>query len=88
MKSFLKSALITSTLVLSMVSGAFGAQTKEYKFKYTYAGQKLEIIETSPSWEKSFERAAMKCFKHFSEGKVMSNDKGMDLIDVCANPKS
>lgn len=88
MKASFKSAVIMISFVLSFVSVACGAQTKEYKFKFIYGGQKLEIIETSPSWEKSFERAAMKCLRHFSEGKPTSTDKGMDLIDVCANPKS
>lgn len=77
-------------LILQVSTLAFAATSgkKEFKFKYTYKGERLEIVETSDSWEKSFERSAMKCLKHFSKGQALSDDQGLDLVDLCANPKS
>lgn len=84
----MKFNLALTLFILQMSIVALASQQKEFKFKFTYEGQRLEIIETSPSWEKSYEKAAMKCFKHFSKGEKLPQDKGLDLIDLCANPKS
>ncbi len=86
MKTAFKTLSITIILAMTSIAGA--SKQGEYKFKYTYKGEKLELIETSNSWESSFERASLKCFKHFSQGKPLTQDQGLDLIDLCANPKS
>ena len=87
MKTWSHFLAMASLVGLGFVSPSWGAQTKEYKFNFSYGGQKLQISESSNSWEQSFERASLKCFQHFSKGQPLSQEKGLDLIDVCANPK-
>lgn len=64
------------------------APKKEYLFKYQLAGQSLEIKRGAASYEDAFEQAAQQCFKFYKgEGRVSEN-RGLDIIDVCANPRS
>lgn len=60
---------------------------KEYTFKFKYAGETFEVRRPAGSYEEAFEKAADACFKHFKNGKKLSEDKGLDIIDVCANPR-
>jgi hypothetical protein len=61
---------------------------KEYTFKFELDHTKFEVKKSAPSYEDAFASAAQQCFSHFKgQGKV-SEDRGLDIIDVCANPRS
>ena len=59
-----------------------------YSFKFNYAGETLEIRKPASTYEDAFEQAASECFKHFKGSGKLSEDRGLDIIDVCANPRS
>lgn len=65
---------------------------KAHRFIYRMKSpQNVEVFEfssTAPSYEDAFEKAADACFKHFKNGKKLTEDRGLDIIDVCANPRS
>lgn len=61
---------------------------KEYVFKFKLAGQSFEIKNSAASYEEAFEVAAQKCFNHYKGQGKISENKGLDIIDVCANPRS
>lgn len=61
---------------------------KEYSFKFRMAGQTLELKQSAGSYEEAYERAAQQCFKFFKGPGKVSEDRGLDIIDVCANPRS
>lgn len=61
---------------------------KEYTFKYKLSGQTLEIKKSAPSYEDAFDQAAQQCFSYFKGQGRVSEDRGLDIIDVCANPRS
>lgn len=61
---------------------------KEYVFKFKLAGQIYETKNSAASYEEAFEVAAQKCFNHYKGSGKISENKGLDIIDVCANPRS
>jgi hypothetical protein len=82
---------LMATLVFSQ--GAFGWISKEetkkvYGFKFSLKGASFEYKQSSASFEEAFERAAQACYTHFKDGKRLTEDAGLDIIDVCANPRS
>ena len=50
--------------------------------------QTFEFSSTAPTYEEAFEKAAQACYRHFRDGKRLTEDRGLDIIDVCANPRS
>ncbi len=47
-----------------------------------------EYSLNASSYEEAFDKAAQSCFRHFKQGRRVSQDQGLDIIDVCANPRS
>lgn len=62
--------------------------TKLYSFKFKMSQETFEYTQKSPSYEEAFEKAAQACFSHFKNGRRISEDLGLDIIDACANPRS
>lgn len=62
--------------------------SKEFTFKYHLAGEKLEIKRQAASYEDAYEQAAQDCFKHFKGNSPLTEERGLDIIDICANPRS
>lgn len=79
----------TAILFLSLLSATSQAalHTKDYQFKFEYQKETFNYSETSSSYDEAFESAAKACFDHYRDHKRVSMDKGMDIIDVCANPR-
>lgn len=87
----MKALLTIALLTVSCSSFAWtskGAPTKEFTFKYKLSGQVFEVKRSAASYEEAFEVAADTCFKHFKGEGQVSEDRGLDIIDVCANPRS
>lgn len=61
---------------------------KPYTFKFKFENQVFEYSQKSTSFEEAFDKAAQACYKHFKAGRRLSEDRGLDIIDVCANPRS
>ncbi|WP_413287436.1 hypothetical protein [Bdellovibrio sp. HCB337] len=61
---------------------------KAYDFKYKLKNDTFKYSRSAASYEEAFEHAATACFKHFKNGKRLSETEGLDIIDVCANPRS
>lgn len=84
--------LLILNLALAILSPSFAYSSpdhsKAYTFKYQLSGEKLEITRSADSYEEAYEQAAQQCFKHFKGNSFLSEDRGLDIIDVCANPRS
>lgn len=91
--------LAMALLIMISSIGSIGSAWKEtptaekahkfvYRMKSTQNVEVFEFSSTAPSYEDAFERAADACFKHFKNGKKLTEDSGLDIIDVCANPRS
>lgn len=61
---------------------------KNYSFKFKLNTQTYEYSAKSSSYEDAFEKAAQSCYKHFKGSRSISEDQGLEIIDVCANPRS
>lgn len=86
-----KNLLIAAVLMVQ--SSAFAwvntePTLKDYKFKYKLSGQTLEISKQAGSYEEAFKQAAQQCFQFYKGEQNVSQDRGLDIIDVCANPRS
>lgn len=83
-------ALITLSATFSYASKKSynPEELKTYSFKYKYQNEKFEINKPALSYEEAFDQAASECFKHYKAGQPVTEEKGLDIIDVCANPRS
>ena len=61
---------------------------KTYVFKFKMNKETYEYSLSSQSYEDAFEKAAQSCYQHFKGGRHISEERGLDIIDVCANPRS
>ncbi|MEN0058694.1 MAG: hypothetical protein AAGB31_07655 [Bdellovibrio sp.] len=87
----MKTLLLISLLSFSCSSFAWTSKdspSKDYAFKFKLQGQSLELREPAHSYDEAFDRAAQKCFKFFKGSGPVSENRGLDIIDVCANPRS
>lgn len=87
----MKTFIMITLLAFSCSSFAWISKegpTKEYLFKYKLSGKTLEIRSPANSYEEAFEQAAQQCFKHYKGNGKISENRGLDIIDVCANPRS
>lgn len=92
-KSILRISLAALTSAFFLSSTSFGwtatsPSTKEYTFKYQMKGKSLELKKVANSYEDAFESAAQQCFNFYKGSEKVSEDKGLDIIDTCANPRS
>lgn len=66
-----------------------GEDSKQvYGFKFTMKGDKFEYTQKAASYEEAFHKAAQACFTHFKGGRRLAEEQGLDIIDVCANPRA
>lgn len=87
----MKFATFLMALGLSLQASAwisFDAAEKAYSFKFKMKGEVYEYSQASTSYEEAYEKAAKACYQHFKNGKRLSEDQGLDIIDVCANPRT
>lgn len=69
---------------------AFSATSqKSYTFKYKSLDKKPFALKISaPNYETAFKLSAKECFQKLTQGQYPGEEKGLDIIDICANPKS
>lgn len=86
----LKAMMVTSLLVLSVGSAE---ASQEFGFRFEKSGrqpgsaERFDYKATAGSWEEAFKVAAHACFRHFKDGRRLNESEGLDIIDVCANPR-
>lgn len=61
---------------------------KEYTFKYQLKAEIIRLSIEANTYEDAFEKAASQCAKHFKGSQKLTEDAKLDIIDVCANPRS
>jgi hypothetical protein len=87
----MKTVMAIAILAFSCSSFAWNSTeptTKEYVFKYKLGGTSIDIKSKGASYEDAFASAADTCFKFYKGAGKISDDRGLDIIDVCANPRS
>jgi predicted transcriptional regulator len=87
----LQALIALSFLLGSLQSKAWISkdETKKlYNFKFKMADETYEYSQKSSSYEEAYQKAAQDCYTHFKAGQKLTEDRGLDIIDVCANPRS
>ncbi len=87
MKTFITIAILAFTCT-SFAWTSKGTPSKDYVFKFQLAGQALEIRKPASTYEDAFEKAAQECFNFYKGSGKVTESRGLDIIDVCANPRS
>lgn len=76
--------LVYSSLALS----AGHATGQKFSFEYkTKQFKNFTIVRSAASKEEAFRLAAKDCFKQLTNNKYPGEEKGLEIIDICANPK-
>lgn len=70
-------------LILMLVSNV--SEARVYIFYYPKAQLKIGI--DADGYLEAFKKAARECFKILSKDKYQGEEKGLDIIDICANPE-
>jgi hypothetical protein len=84
----------TSLLISVLFTGAmaFAAPStnaaKPYSFQFKAPKAKpFSITQVAASKEVAYKLAANECFKKLTGNKYPGEEKGLEIIDICANPK-
>lgn len=87
----MKNLILIALTVFSFSANAWVSSEpiqKPYSFKFKMLKETFEYSQKAPSYEEAFEKAAQACYRHFKAGQRLTEDRGLDIIDVCANPRS
>jgi hypothetical protein len=89
----MKKILIAMVAILGFCSASHAwistePGAKVYSFRFKMNGETFEYTQKASSYDQAFERAAQTCFKHFKKGQRLNESTGLDIIDVCANPRT
>ena len=88
----MKSYVSKTVMIMMMFAGQSAFSSKNinqtFDFKYVFAGEKLSVSQDAPDYYEAIKKAAKSCFTHFKSKTNSNHEKGVELIDVCANPKS
>ncbi len=61
---------------------------KTWAFNYKDLSKKpFQIKKEAASYEEAYKSASRECFQQLTGGKYPGEEKGLDIIDICANPK-
>ncbi|MCX7977981.1 MAG: hypothetical protein N2578_03160 [Bdellovibrionaceae bacterium] len=73
------------SLIVSSIS--FGQESRDYTFKYELNGEKFAYSTRAGTWEDAYEKAADACFKNYRGRGKITEERALDIIDTCANPR-
>ena len=79
----------TIFLIAALLTGlnAVAATKTEKAYSFQFKSIKQPISKTAVSKEAAFKLAARECFTQLTGGRYPGEEKGLDIIDICANPK-
>jgi len=91
LKLAIKVLLLAFMTVLSFQAKAWVSNSPKdqlYTFKFHLKGETYEYNQAANTYEEAFTKAAKACYSHYKDGRHLTEDDGLDIIDVCANPRS
>jgi hypothetical protein len=66
---------------------ALAKEPTVYIQKFCYPDRNLKVVVDSDSKDEGMKKAANVCFQTLTKGKYPGEEEGLDIIDICANPK-
>ena len=79
-------ALFTAATANATVTKAEAAKSYSFQFKAPQS-KPFSITQKANSREVAFKLAATECFRKLTGDKYPGEEKGLEIIDICANPK-
>lgn len=79
----------TIFLIAALLTGlnTFAATKTEKSYHFKFKSIEKPIVKKAPTKEEAFKLAAKECFNKLTGGRYPGEEKGLDIIDICANPK-
>lgn len=81
----MKTIFLIAVILTGLNAIAAPSTEKAYSFQFKSINQ--PISKTAITKEAAFKLAAKECFSKLTGGKYPGEEKGLDIIDICANPK-
>lgn len=83
----MKTALLSLALV-TILSSVSMAAPKDWTFTYKpKAKDSFALTFKADSKQEAFKVASKACFQKLTNGEYPGDEKGLEYIDICANPK-
>ncbi len=83
----MKTSILTFALV-TMLGSFTMAASKDWTFTYKpKAKDSFTLTLQAESKQEAFKVASKACFQKLTNGEYPGEEKGLDYIDICANPK-
>ncbi len=83
----MKTSLLSFALVTILGSTVMAA-SKDWTFTYKpKAKDSFTLTLQAESKQEAFKVASKACFQKLTNGEYPGEEKGLDYIDICANPK-
>lgn len=84
----MKTIIFIFIVFIGFVSWAAPTAQKTYSFQFKASEhKKFAITQSALSREEAYQLAARECFKKLTAGKYPGESRGLEIIDICANPK-
>ncbi len=79
----------TIFLITVILTGfnAFSATSAQKVYQFQFKSLKAPIAQAAATKDEAYKLAAKECFKKLTAGKYPGEEKGLEIIDICANPK-
>ena len=83
----MKTIILALTITYSLTSFATSSP-KSFSFQYKAPKNKMfTISKQATSRDEAYKLAAKDCFQKLTGNKYPGEEKGLEIIDICANPK-
>ena len=83
----MKTILLLAALITGFKAFSATEPMNERIYNFKFKSISKPISKKAPSKEDAFKLAAKECFTQLTGGKYPGEEKGLDIIDICANPK-
>lgn len=84
----MKTSLLVIALISALGSTSFAASPKSWTFTYKpKAKDSFALTFNAETKQEAFKVASKACFHKLTNGQYPGEEKGLEYIDICANPK-
>lgn len=70
-------------------SWSFRFNTEDFKknTETNFPDKEFTIEVSANDWESAYKKASKKCFDKLTGGQYPGEQRGLDIIDICSNPR-
>lgn len=86
--TFILIGTLTQAITIKSSDNLEFKEVRLFNFKYKFKNDILDVSEKSSDYNEALKVAAQKCFYYYSKRTDLNEQIGLEIIDICANPKS